>query len=72
MRPIAAGEEVNWDYCMSEYVSIAVARCECGAESCRIHPTGYKDLSAETLERYRGFCAGYLETEKPSKLAAAE
>lgn len=60
-KPIAAGEEVTWDYCMSEYVSIAVDVCRCGAGRCRTHPTGYKDLSTEELARYKGFCAGYLE-----------
>lgn len=35
LREIASTEEITWDYETSEYVSIAVSECRCGAARCR-------------------------------------
>lgn len=59
LRPIAAGEELTWDYATSEYHSIAVPECHCGATTCRRTITGYEHLTA--AERFRlTHIAGYL------------
>lgn len=66
MRTIAADQEITWDYSMSEYVSIAVQDCKCGEANCRKKPSGYKDLDAETLTLYDGFCADYVLLDRKS------
>ena len=35
LREIATGEEITWDYETSEFISIAVPHCRCGAANCR-------------------------------------
>ncbi len=62
LKKIKAGEELTWDYCMSEYVSIAIKdRCSCGSESCRIKISGYRGLPIEIRKKYNGFIADYLK-----------
>jgi hypothetical protein len=60
LRPIAAAEEVTFDYETTEYLSIAVPQCRCGAKECRGRTRGYKYLPAEVRARYGEFIAGYL------------
>ncbi|TDV44192.1 SET domain-containing protein [Actinophytocola oryzae] len=42
LRDIAPTEEITWDYETSEYVSIAVAHCLCGAATCRTTIHGFQ------------------------------
>jgi uncharacterized protein len=66
MRAIAAGEEITWDYAMSEadFVIDGTARhfrCRCGTTSCRgIIALGFGGLSAEHRRRYAGWIMPYL------------
>lgn len=62
IRPIKKGEELCWDYCMSEYYSIAVKRCLCGSKICRKKIRGYKYLPRGIRAKYKGFIAGYLNS----------
>lgn len=41
LRPINPGEEITWDYETSEYRSIAVPHCRCGAVDCRMVIRGF-------------------------------
>jgi hypothetical protein len=59
LRPIAAGEEVTFDYAMSEWISIAVPECQCGSPICRGRVAGGKFLSPELRQKYAGFLAPY-------------
>lgn len=61
MRDIAEGEEVTWDYCMTEWVSIAVPVCRCNAAGCRGRITGGKDLTPALQEKYAGFLAPFYD-----------
>ena len=63
MKNIKAGEEIVWDYCMSEWVTPNMGRieCLCGSEICRKRIKGGKYLSKELLEKYTGFIAPYYE-----------
>lgn len=64
MRQIKTGEELCWDYCMSEYHSIAVKQCLCGSSRCRRNILGFKFLPKAIKKLYRGFYADYLAINK--------
>lgn len=61
MKTISQGEEITFDYCMSEWISIAVPNCNCQSSICRGSIKGGKFLSDMLLERYQGFLAPYYE-----------
>ena len=61
LRPIAAGDEITFDYAMRNYVIEHFPdRCLCGAEHCRGTITGWKDLPAERKAAYGELVAPYL------------
>lgn len=59
MRPIEAGEELCWDYDMSEDHDWQM-ECDCGSEHCRRLIRGFRFLPEEVRERYRGFISDWL------------
>lgn len=61
MKPIAKGQEITFDYCMSEWISIAVPNCNCQSDLCRGSIRGGKFLSDELLQKYEGFLAPYYQ-----------
>ncbi|MCF7834316.1 MAG: SidA/IucD/PvdA family monooxygenase [Candidatus Pacebacteria bacterium] len=63
MKEIKKGEEITWDYAMSEWESIALenTNCKCGSSICRGAVGGYKDLSLKIKQKYIGFTAPYLK-----------
>ena len=61
LRPIAAGDEVTFDYAMRNYViEHFPERCLCGAENCRGAVTGWRDLPEERKAAYGELVAPYL------------
>jgi len=61
LRPIAAGEELTFDYDTFEYeVEHLGGECRCGAAKCRGRVAGYKHLAADVKARYGEFVADYL------------
>ena len=72
--PIAAGEEITFDYAMRNYViEHFPARCLCGADGCRGTVTGWKDLPDERKAAYGDLVAPYLleadeDEDAPSRL----
>jgi hypothetical protein len=61
LRPIAAGEEVTFDYAMRNYaIEHFPARCLCGASICRGTVTGWKDLPEDRKAAYGALVAPYL------------
>src|ERR1035437_4675246 len=70
-QPIAAGQEITFDYAMRNYsVEYFAAHCQCGSPRCRDRITGWKDLPAERKADYRGFVAPYLtdiDTQRATK-----
>jgi len=61
LRPIAAGEELTFDYDTFEYeVEHLGGQCRCGAAKCRGRVAGYKHLAADVKARYGEFIADYL------------
>ncbi|MDX6770811.1 MAG: SET domain-containing methyltransferase [Elusimicrobiota bacterium] len=65
-RPIAAGEEVTWDYAMAEadFLEDGVPEsfeCRCGAARCRgVIEKGWSGLSDALKAEYRPWCMPYL------------
>jgi uncharacterized protein len=60
-EPIAAGEEITFDYAMRNYsVEHFPGGCLCGSDRCRGSITGWRDLSDERKAAYRGLVAPYL------------
>lgn len=60
LRGIAAGEEITFDYCMTERLLVGFDPCRCGSDRCRGSIRGAKFLPPETLQEYRGYTAPYL------------
>ena len=59
MRDIPAGEELCWDYAMSENNQWSV-ECKCGSGKCRGKSGRYDDLPQEARDRYEGFISEWL------------
>jgi len=60
MRDIKAGEEITWDYAMTEDDGEWSMICLCGTDSCRNIVKGYSYLPHEFRERYKGFISSWL------------
>ena len=61
MRPIEAGEEVCFDYAMTDGSPYDEFGCTCGAHNCRGRVTGDDWQRPELWERYAGFFSPYLQ-----------
>lgn len=60
-NPIAAGDEINFDYAMRNYsVEHFPVHCRCESRLCRGNITGWKELTAQRKADYHGFAAPYL------------
>jgi uncharacterized protein len=60
MRAIPAGEEVCFDYAMTDGCPYDEFECTCGAPNCRGWITGNDWKNPELWERYAGFFSHYL------------
>ena len=61
MREIRIGEEVTYDYAMSDGSSYDEFKCGCGSENCRISISGYDWQNPELWVRYEGHFSPYLQ-----------
>lgn len=61
LRNIKKDEELNFDYETTEYISISVKNCFCGAKNCRKKIKGYKFLEKNEKLRYKDFIPLYLQ-----------
>jgi SET domain-containing protein len=61
MREIAAGEELCFDYAMSEDNHFDEFPCGCGADTCRGQVTGKDWQLLELQYRYDGYFSPYLQ-----------
>jgi uncharacterized protein len=61
MRNIAVGEEVCYDYAMSDGSSYDEFECQCGEATCRHRITGDDWQLPDLQERYRGYFSPYLQ-----------
>lgn len=60
LRPIAAGEEVAFDYATTEYRMATPFPCRCGSPGCRGQITGFVDLSRADQVRLLPLLAPHL------------
>lgn len=60
MRDIGRGEEVTWDYEMTEKNPWWKMRCGCGTASCRKIIGNYKNMPRKVRAKYRGYISDWL------------
>jgi len=60
-RDIAAGEEICFDYAMSDSNPYDEFTCQCGSPLCRGRITAEDWRSADLQQRYRGYFSAYLQ-----------
>jgi hypothetical protein len=61
MRDIVPGEEITFDYAMSDSSSFDEFDCACGAPTCRGRVSGDDWKRRELWERYNGYFSSYLQ-----------
>ncbi len=61
MRDIEPGEEVCFDYAMSDSTSYDEFECQCGSKLCRGKITGNDWMLPELQVRYAGYFSPYLQ-----------
>lgn len=61
MRPIAAGEEICFDYAMSDSNPYDEFDCGCGSPECRGRITAQDWQRKDLQARYRGYFSPYLQ-----------
>jgi len=61
MRDIQPGEEICFDYAMSDSSDYDEFDCSCGASNCRGHVSGEDWKIPELQERYKGYFMPYLQ-----------
>src|SRR3989344_3588427 len=58
IKEINLGDELGWDYCSTEYISIAVdGECLCNSKNCRTVISGFLTLPEEIKRNYGDFIA---------------
>ena len=60
MRDVLEGEELTYDYAMSDTADYDEFRCGCGTESCRGQVTGSDWKLPEIQARYQGYFSPYI------------
>jgi hypothetical protein len=61
LRNIAAGEEVCYDYAMSDGSPYDEFECHCGAANCRRRVTGHDWQNPKLRQQYAGYFSPYLQ-----------
>jgi uncharacterized protein len=62
MRDIQAGEEITWDYEMTEKHPWWRMKCECGADDCPKIIGNYEQMPQKIRDRYKGYVSEWLTT----------
>ncbi|HTO09897.1 MAG TPA: SET domain-containing protein [Myxococcota bacterium] len=69
MRALEPGEEICFDYAMSDGTPYDEFTCGCGADTCRGKVTGEDWTRPELWDRYRGYFSPYLQRRIDARLA---
>lgn len=72
MRDILPGEQICYDYAMSDGSPYDEFECSCGAETCRHRVTGNDWMLSELWDRYEGSFSPYLQRRIDSLRKARE
>lgn len=67
MRPIRQGEEITWDYEMTEKSTWWRMKCRCGSAQCRGLIGDYRRMPRSVRAKYRGFISDWLTGPSKSK-----
>jgi SET domain-containing protein len=59
MRDIVPGEEITWDYEMTENHTWSM-KCSCGSPLCRKKINAYKNMPLATRKKYQGYISEWL------------
>jgi uncharacterized protein len=60
MRTILPGEEITWDYEMTEKNLWWKLRCRCGSATCRRTIGNYKNMPQKKRDAYKGYISEWL------------
>lgn len=60
-RNIQVGEEITYDYAMSDSDAYDEFKCECKSKDCRGVVTGRDWMKPELQEKYQGYFSAYLQ-----------
>lgn len=60
MRTIHAGEEITWDYEMTEKSNWWKMKCQCGTPICRKYIGNYKNMPKKIRKKYKGYISDWL------------
>lgn len=61
LRNIEVGEEISYDYAMSDSEAYDEFNCECNSSECRGVVTGKDWMLPELQKKYQGFFSAYLQ-----------
>ncbi|MBX2994150.1 MAG: SET domain-containing protein [Bdellovibrionaceae bacterium] len=67
MRPIQAGEEITWDYEMTEKNDWWKMKCRCGSDLCRKQIGNYRNMPRKIREKYKGYISDWLTGPSKAK-----
>lgn len=66
MRPIEKGEQITWDYEMTEKSDWWKMKCKCGSTLCRKVIGNYSNMPRKVRQKYKGYISAWL-TKKTKK-----
>ena len=60
MRDIKKGEEITWDYEMTERSTHWHLKCKCGSPLCRKKIGNFRKMPKEVRQKYKGYISSWL------------
>lgn len=64
MRAIYPGEELTWDYEMTEKSDWWKLKCKCGSEICRKKIGHYKNMPKKIRAKYKGYISTWITNQQ--------
>jgi hypothetical protein len=64
MRDIKIGEEITWDYEMTEKNLEWRMKCKCGKDNCRKENGNYENMPLDVRNNYKGYISSWLTDGK--------
>lgn len=68
MRNIRRGEQITWDYEMTEMSTWWRMKCLCGSQFCRSKIGHFKFMPLEVRKRYKGFISRWIKIRENQKV----
>jgi len=60
MRDVEVGEEITWDYEMTEKNPWWRMKCECGSADCRKEIGNFENMPEKIRQKYKGYISEWL------------